>query len=219
MTWRQASYDVVRESVQLGDVIAFGGRDCLSGWVTAAIKSPVSHVALVLQACQAAGDASSLATPPQIIESVGKPGSRYGVRIRCLDERVTECDDDLWWLPLADAVRARLDEGRFCAFLRAQERKPYDPVQAVQSAKDRLDHVPVLGALTHALEDFSAFFCSELVAAGLEAGGAIHSLNCSEVTPLDVVQFAIYDDTYYQLRGDKTLLEGYNTLDPEGWGE
>ena len=114
---------------------------------------------------------------------------------------------------------ARLELVKFEACSLEAVRAEYERIKDERFTRLHMDHVPVIGGLTHATEDFSAFFCSELVAAGLEAGGAIRSLNCSEVTPLDVVQFAIYEDTYYQLRGDKTLIEGYNTLNPESWGE
>jgi len=73
--------------------------------------------------------------------------------------------------------------------------------------------------VTHNIEDFSRLFCSELVAAALEASGAISHLNASEVTPIDLCQFAIYREDYYQLKGEQELIEGYNTLSPEGWGE
>lgn len=89
----------------------------------------------------------------------------------------------------------------------------------IQAVLDELGHVPLIGDVTHSEEDFSALFCSEMAAAGLEAGGAIGSLNCSEVTPIDMFRFAIYQGTYYQIKGPKTLVADFNTIDPEGWGE
>lgn len=77
----------------------------------------------------------------------------------------------------------------------------------------------MIGELTHSEEDFSDLFCSEMVAAGLEAGGVIVSLNCSEVTPFDLFRFAIFQGTYYQIKGIRTVVEGFNTVNPEGWGE
>jgi hypothetical protein len=84
---------------------------------------------------------------------------------------------------------------------------------------DDHEDAPLFGQLTHSKEDISRFFCSELVAAGLEAGGAIENLNCSEVTPMDLCTFSIYQGTYYQLKGARKLIEGYNRVDPEGFGE
>jgi hypothetical protein len=219
MTWVQADYDAVKVEMQPGDVIAFAGKDGISGWIMAATNGPVSHVGVLLRASQGTDDASATYVSPQIIESGKDLNEHYGVSPRWLDERVASFDGKMWWLPLSDDVRSRLDVEAFTTTLAEKEDLPYDAIQAVQSAADALDHDPLLGGLTYSREDFSAFFCSELVAAGLEAGGAIRSINCSEVTPLDVVRFAIYRGTYYQLKGPKTLLSGYNTLDPEGWGE
>jgi hypothetical protein len=82
-------------------------------------------------------------------------------------------------------------------------------VQAVASAVNHLG--------TDTPEDFSRWFCSELVAAGLEYGGALPPINCSEVTPIDLCRFAIYADAYYQLSGRPTAIRGYNSIIVERW--
>jgi hypothetical protein len=202
-----------------GDVIAFGGKGSIPDWIKAATQSPVSHVAVVLRSSLPTDDASATWSSPQIIEATGELDQYYGVSVRWLDEHIAGYPGDMWWLPLSDAVRSRLNVERFSAFLLEQEDAPFDVPQAVQSAADDLDHVPLIGELTHSREDLSALFCSELVAAGLEAGGAIGSLNCSEVTPMDLVRFAIYQGTYYQIKGSRAVIVGYNRLNPEGWGE
>jgi hypothetical protein len=92
-------------------------------------------------------------------------------------------------------------------------------VQAIKSALDDFEDAPLFGQMTHSKEDFTSFFCSELVAAGLEAGGAIENVNCSEVTPMDLCKFSIFQERYYQLKGDRKLIEGYNRLRLEDWGE
>jgi hypothetical protein len=112
-----------------------------------------------------------------------------------------------------------MDKKKFYDFLIHQERKEYDMPQAVKSALDAFDRVPLVGRATHNQEDFSRFFCSELVAAALEVAGAIKSINASEVTPIDLCTFALYEDDYYQLKGDRKEIRGYNSTDPTGWGE
>jgi hypothetical protein len=219
MTWQQASYDEIKADIRPGDVIAFAGKDGVSDWIKAATKGPVSHVGIVLRSSHAAESAPAAPACPQIIESDAQPGVHYGVRPRWLDERMASYSGSIWWLPLEEAIRSRLDVDKFTAFLEDKEDITFDIPQAIRSAADSLDGVPLVGELTHNREEFSAFFCSELVAAGLEAGGAISSLDCSEVTPLDMVRFAIYAGTYYQIKGPKTLIPGYNTFNPEGWGE
>lgn len=108
---------------------------------------------------------------------------------------------------------------KFCDWLLHQEHKPYDMPQAINSALDALDNVPLLGRVTYNIEDFSKFFCSELVSAALEQRGAVPHLNSSEVTPIDLCMFSIYKQDYYQLKGEKKLIKGYNSLSPEGWGD
>jgi len=62
------------------------------------------------------------------------------------------------------------------------------------------------------------FFCSELVAAGLEKAGTVGKVNASEVTPIDLCRWNIYANTYFQLKGqaDKQI-SCCNTLDPVDW--
>ena len=86
------------------------------------------------------------------------------------------------------------------------------------SALDTLDSLPIVSNLTYNKEDLTKLFCSELIAAGLRAGGAIKNINPSEVTPMDICQFNIYKDSYYQILGKKKAIPQFNTKSPEGWG-
>jgi len=214
MTWQRANYDEVIGSIQPGDVIAFGGTKYFSQVSKAATRSPVSHVGLILRSSPRHHDSSAGGSGAEIIEA-----SKEGIVVRPLDEHIAEYPGNIWWLPLSAAVRNRLDLDKYTAFLLQHEGVPFDMRQAAQAVMDRLDHVPVLGEMTHSEEDFSALFCSEVAAAGLEAGGAIRSVNCSEVTPIDMFRFAIYQETYYQIKGAATTVDGFSTVDPEGWGE
>jgi hypothetical protein len=155
----------------------------------------------------------------EVIESTSLNGLS-GVSITRLSNHVFAYNGEIWWLPLRDSVRENMmNQVEFYNFVLHQEHKPYDVPQAIKSALDTLDEVPIVGKLTHNVEDFSKFFCSELVAAALEKSGVVSHLNSSEVTPIDLCRFSIYKDDYYQLKGKKKLVTGYNTLDPVGWGE
>lgn len=231
MTWAKASYDDVQHEMRPGDVIAFGGRGGFAGVIKWATLGTVNHVAVVLSSDPPAdGTAQERPSQPQmrrvertrsvrIIESTSALDEFPGVNDRDLGERIEGHLGEIWWLPLSEETREKLDLERFNQFLNEQLGKGYDSFQAVKSAWDDFEDAPLFGLLTHGKEDFSRFFCSELVAAGLEAGGAIRNLNCSEVTPMDLCTFSIYQETYYQLKGDRKLIEGYNRLDPEGFGE
>jgi hypothetical protein len=225
MPWARARYDDVTQEMMPGDVIAFGGKGTFSGVIKWATVGAVNHVAIVLppdphaEVTSPEGPSRESVPDIPIIESLSSMDKFPGVSVHSLAERVETHEGEVWWLPLNERTRRKLDSGRFDDFLRQQVGTPYDSLQALRSAPDLAEDVPVIRLLTRNVEDFSKFFCSELVAAGLEAGGAICSINCSEVTPMDLCRFAIYEDTYYQLKGDRKLIDGYNTYDPEGWGE
>ena len=104
-------------------------------------------------------------------------------------------------------------------FNQAKERKPYDTPQAIQSALDVMDELPWGGhGPGYNREDFSKFFCSELVAAGLEVAGSVGKINASEVTPIDLCRWNIYESVYYQLKGKKKKkISHFNSRDPAHW--
>ncbi len=216
MALKSAKYDDVRHHMRPGDVIAFAGEGPASEIIQRATRSNVSHVGVVLQPRPAPGEPQ--AEILQVIESTSLNGFT-GVTISGLRERIQGYDGRVWWLPLRDSVRARMDWQRFHDFLLQQEGKPYDVPQAIKSGLDQLDDHAVLERATHAVEDLTKFFCSELVAGALEACGGITHLNASEVTPIDLCTFSIYEQDYYQLKGKREPIAGYNSVSPVGWGE
>jgi len=163
----------------------------------------------------------------QIIESTSLNG-QSGVTITRLSDRIDSYNGEIWLLPLRSDLKQKMDKKKYYDFLIHQERKPYDMPQAIKSALDLIDYTAAPGVLTHNLEDFSRFFCSELVAAALENAGVIDHLNASEVTPIDLCSFNIYEDYYYQMKGHKIVdaseikrveINGFNSLNPTKWGE
>lgn len=62
-------------------------------------------------------------------------------------------------------------------------------------------------------EDFSKFFCSEFVAAALEKAGVLKDINASEVTPIDLCRYQIYNPTYVIFKGEEKEIEGFNSDD------
>jgi hypothetical protein len=216
MPWKSAQYDQVRKDMKPGDVIAFAGDGPVSEIIMRTTLSNVSHVGAILRSEPVAGEPQPGFF--QVIESTSLDGS-VGVTISLLSERIQSYDGKVWWLPLSDSVRKRMDVEAFRGFLLQQEGKPYDVPQAIMSGLDQLDDNALFERATHADEDFSRFFCSELVAAAFEASGAIRHLNASEVTPIDLCMFSIYKPDYYQLKGGTEIIGGHNTLSPEGWGE
>lgn len=218
MALQTVTYEEARNNMKAGDVMAFSGKGEFSEIIKWATRSAVSHVGVILQSKLVIEDEPQKGFFNQIIESTSLNGFS-GVTISRLSDRLATYDGEIWWLPLSNTSRSSLDSKRFYDFLLHQDHKPYDTPQAIKSALDALDNAPVIGRATHNIEDFSKFFCSELVSAGLEAGGVIDHINSSEVTPIDLCMFNIFDSDYYQLKGNLKQIKGFNSLNPIGWGE
>lgn len=218
MSIKMILYQEARMQMKAGDVIAFSGKGDFSEIIKWATRSTVSHVGVILQSQLLINGQQQEGMFNQIIESTSLNGFS-GVSISRLSDRLDTYDGEIWWLPLRRDIHDAMDKQKFYNFLIHQERKEYDMPQAIKSALDALDNIPVLSKATHNREDFSRFFCSELVAAALEAGAAIKSINASEVTPIDLCTFALYETDYYQLKGDRKEIRGFNATDPTGWGE
>ncbi|MEW9799324.1 hypothetical protein [Alteromonas sp. CYL-A6] len=211
-------YHLVRRQMQPGDIIAFGGNSLFSRWTKLTTRSAVTHVAIVMHTQMR--DETSQRYFNQVMEATAYDGKR-GVMINRLSERIASYDGDIWWLPLAPEARQQFDSNRtaFFDFMFAQHGKEYDVLQLFGSAVDVIDDHPVFGRLSYNNEEFSSWFCSELVAEGLETAGIVSGVNASEVTPVDICRFAIYKGRYTQLKGDARPIIGYNTLLADNWGQ
>lgn len=218
MGWKMAQYSSVRSQMRPGDVIAFSGKGDFSEIIKWATRAEVSHVGVVVQSKLYTDGQCEGEMQNQLVESTLSNGFS-GVLLNWLSARLDSYDGEVWWLPLRRGSKPSMDINMFVKFILGQLGRPYDLPQAIRSAMDQLDNVPLIRALTYNKEDFAKFFCSELVAAGLEAGGLIKNVNSSEVTPIDLCMFNIFEDDYYQLKGDRKDIRGFNSLDPTGWGE
>lgn len=186
---KQISYADARAFMQPGDVIAFGGLEGLSYLIKMVTVSKVSHVGIILQAQMPSVNGQII---NQIIESTTL-GDCAGVTINRMSTHIESYPGDIWWLPLTDFYREHLDQGAMFSFLLDQVGKPYDAPQAILSALD--------GFIPDNRKDLDRLFCSELVIAGLEAGGVMEEdINCSEHTPADVCRLPIFQDAF-QLKG------------------
>lgn len=219
MTVVQIAYDAARAMMRPGDVIAFGGKGQFSEIIKFATFSDVSHVGVILQTKVTEDESGRFFN--QIIESTSLNGFN-GVNVSRFSDRMDSYDGELWWLPLNEEIRRdRFDQKKFYDFLfnQAKERKAYDMPQAIKSSLDALDNLPFdMHGPGYNREDFNKFFCSELVAAGLEVAGAVGSVNASEVTPIDLCRWRVYQSTYFQLKGDPNKkISRFNTAEPADW--
>lgn len=216
MEMQYVEYGQVRNKMRAGDVIAFSGKGDFSEIIKWATRSDVSHVGVILQSKLLIDDKPQAGFFNQIIESTSLNGFS-GVSISRLSDRLVNYDGEIWWLPISDTIRDKMNLTTFYNFLLHQEHKQYDLPQAVKAGIDLFDKKILLDKLTRNIEDFSRFFCSELVAAGLEECGAIQHINSSEVTPIDLCMFSIYQSNYYQIQGQPKEIRYFNTIPVSVW--
>ncbi|TNE67564.1 MAG: hypothetical protein EP335_01280 [Alphaproteobacteria bacterium] len=219
MTPIPISYADARPRMKPGDVIAFSGKGHFSEIIKLATLSDVSHVGVILQTQMVGDDEDRFFN--QIIESATVRGFS-GVSASRLSERLADYDGNIWWLPIRMNLKVEIEKYKaFYNFLfkQAALRKPYDLPQALLSAVDILEHTALEDDMPgYNREDFEKFFCSELVAAGLEVAGVVPRINASEVTPIDLCRWNIYEQDYYVLKGEgQPKISRFNRLDPGLW--
>ncbi len=221
MALKQIGYDEVRSFMQPGDVIAYGGYTWVSEIIKWSTRSKVSHLGVILQT-RALSEKSQTRFFNLVVEST-KWNGFVGVGQGRLSDRLNSYHGEVWWLPLKPQVRQAFDEGTFFDFIYGSQYRPFDLPQAVQAAIDFAGrHGSDVHDSFHNQEDLSKFYCSELVAAALEAAGVVPKVNTSEVTPIDLCQWNLFQDDYYQLKKAKdedqaTEIPRYNSLDPGLW--
>jgi hypothetical protein len=211
------NYNEINRAMQVGDVIAFGGDSLFSKWTKLTTNSSVTHTAVIVD--PDFGESTDDGCTNCVAESTVFNG-KSGVMFNSLSERVKTYQGDIWWLPLAEGARETLEHNKinFNDFLQEQQGKKYDIWQLFGSTVDATDSVPLLHHLSRNTEDFSSWFCSELVAAAFNIAGVTNRVNASEVTPIDLCQFNIYAENYIQFKGEEKDITGINSLVPDGWG-
>ncbi|MBL0717070.1 MAG: hypothetical protein JJV89_03370 [Desulfosarcina sp.] len=167
-------YSKARKMMQPGDLIGFSGASLLSKIIKRVTRSEISHVGVILQTEIIDGGIWI----NQLIESTNS-----GVKINRMSDHVRDYAGNLYWYPLTDESLAKLNLKKMYKFLLTHKGKKYDAWQAVLSAFDLFPDTS---------ENFRRMFCSELTAAGYEAGGLLKNINCSEMTPADQVNMNLF---------------------------
>jgi len=202
----QAEYLDIRAQMQPGDIIAFNGRRRISSLIRLATFSNVTHIGIVFRTRLNGLDDDTI----EIMESCKQAEDEQtgqlitGVIRSRLSHRLRYYYGDMWWLPLSFHSRLILDYPAAVQFLMSVHGRPYDMPQAIRSAIDSMDSFQ--SKITYACEDYSSFFCSELAAAALKAGGVLpQKTNPSEMTPIDLCRLPIYFKEYYQIKGSQPV--------------
>ena len=202
-------YDIVRPAIQPGDVIAFGGECLTSKIIMLATNSPVSHVGVVERTNEYGGIWTNM-----LVESTSLNGASGVMRVR-MSERLQDYRGRIWWLPLSDEFRARLDMHDFWFWLERQVGKPYNAHGAIDSALDVFEKLPLIGEWFRNEEKYKRLFCSHLVCGALKMSGGLPScLNPAEMTPRDLTAMSIYK-MCVQLKGEVKDIKNFNRFPPE----
>jgi len=188
--------------IMTGDALVFRGV----GFVSDAIETLtgwLSHFA----SCIRLGPAAWL------IESTTLDG-KNGVQINRASKRVDDyqvgSDGAVYLLRLSAQERSNLRENDFRTFLYAQVGKPYDKLLIAHLFFDRFQLVP-------AKPNWQSWICSELGAEAAEKSGLLPaSIDAAEVTPSMMAKYKMWDSDYYQVKGVKAEIPGFNSVEIPG---
>ena len=198
------NYKNIRDELQTGDVVIFGGHYLLSKIIRFATRFPASHVATIIRD----GDRIRFV---EASEGDMYP-EREGVIISYFSNSIPFYKGDIWIARLSDEVRKKIDSQKLYDFLLDQIGKGYDYSNMKFAGLDKLDKY----FITYNKENWSNLFCSELVAAGLKYANIIQDqVNTSEMTPADIIKLNIFQSEYYQIKAFKykaVKLPGFNTI-------
>jgi len=196
----EAPYNEVRFLMRPGDVVLFGGLGWLSSLIQWWTKSPVSHAGMISFAEDHNGRQRV-----RVTDSTSLDG-RVGVVTRYMSDVVQDYAGRVWWLPLSAEARARIDLDAFGSYLTMQEGARYDFWQVARAGFKAL----VGWNITAIEEDSRRVFCSEYVAQALEESGAYQWPCTSSVTPAELAAASIYAREYWQIKGGRAEIFGYN---------
>lgn len=200
---RNNKYESLRHEIKTGDVFAFGGKKRASNIIKLVTRGPVSHVGIVVDFDEGRFGGRNV----MLVESTSL-NKTSGVQMRWLSHAVFNYIGEIWWLKMSKERRKRMDETKLKMFLRNQIGKPYDTKGAIQAGVDKFSPFGIFDAD----EDLSELFCSELIMAAYEASGVIEDINVSEVTPIEMCRYKLWD-RQEAIRGEIETISGFNTME------
>ena len=207
---QKPTYQLPNE-MHIGDIVAVSGKGFLSTLIKV-FSVGISHVEIV---------AVNAETGKRECFSADK----YGARFKPLESVVRDTKGSIYYLPLRDSVRSKLDVGKVNDTMAelAQKEVPYDFLHFAGVAIDDrhiewLSIIPqiskwVLGALKGAFqntETMTKVVCSGACAWGFKVGLGI-DINASEESPIDICRYNLYKAVPLVLKGKEKKISGYNT--------
>jgi hypothetical protein len=156
------------KEAKFGDILAFNSQGIISRVIRFFSKGDFSHVAFVID-------------PWTIVESTSfGEGIQKGTHTRDIHKRLRDYNGEIWHYKLGEEISCKgLVQSKINDFVG----RPSDILQAILS----------IFPISWVKNDYRRLFCSELCAALLKKGGILpEDLNCSKVTPQDLISFDIY---------------------------
>ena len=208
------SYDKIQNELNPGDVIAFVGNSKFCNLIKSVLDYPISHVGIILSTKH-----DEYQPLVKIIES-GLVRNFDGVSISNFNDRVIEYFGEIFVLKLNKQARKQFDNDKFYSWLIAQEGKPYDVKQCISlglkentyNEYSKFFNSTLLNQVKNT-EDYNELFCSELVAGGLKVANVLPTINPSEVSPKDLCSYKIFEQNYYQIKGNPLFnIDNFNTI-------
>lgn len=191
---KTVNYYNIREKLQTGDLLVFGGFFLGSKIIKWCTRSKVSHVAIILR--NPNDNRLSLfevGTPKKVPE-------HGGVNIHKVSDYLPFYHGNVWVLKLNEEKRSKFKDHYLRSFVESTLGENYDYVGAGLAGWDLFDNIR--GA---AQPRSNSYFCSELVAEAY-----IHShvfppnIDPEEITPKEITQLNIFEEQYYHIRKSKS---------------
>jgi hypothetical protein len=193
------SYNIIKDYINSGDVLAFSGKGRISSIIKIATCSSISHVGMALWMDGELYSAEST-TLSNVQDISGE--FRKGFQIVKMDDRIANYDGKAWLARLHEPL-ADHEELVLKSFLLKchKQRIQYDTVQAIEAGVD-CKFVEWVKYKLHIKKknDLTRVFCSEIAAAALEQVGRLdQNVDASELTPKDVVKLSCFEKGLYKL--------------------
>lgn len=188
-----ANYQNIRDELQTGDLLVFGGFFLGSRIIKFFTRSNVSHLALVLKHPKeqrlSLFEVSTGSVTPE----------HNGVNTHKVSDYVPFYHGNVWVLKLRDSVRKKFNEEHLRPFIEKTLGQNFDTYGAGLAGWDLFDNIqgsPVPRS--------ASYFCSELVAeAFMHTGILPNNIHPEEITPADLTRLDLYKSNYYQVRKKK----------------
>lgn len=205
---QHTTYEWVRPLLRPGDIVAMGGKGNFSSIIKFFTRSPVSHVAIVMEQRVSLNGEAQDGKTVWLLESTTLYHNREtgkqerGVYERRMSTRVHEYDGDMWVLMLSDEARAGIDWKKYMDICFREQGRGYNMGGALAAG------------LPFPLPTWrDSMFCSQLAVHALKESGCLPLRNVlpQAVNPQELCETKLFQPTYYQIKGAPRSVPRFNS--------